>query len=105
MLFRPAASLAAENDATGSTLITWPRHTQLGWAGILRPAVSARAAPALSASATAAALAASRACHRPRRRSFEEIGYMSGLLGWAGSVTPRRCGGSRPDAFTAGVSP
>src|SRR6516225_3992203 len=72
---------AAENDETGTTLITWPRHRQFGWAGIVRPVVSPRAAPALSASATAAALAASRACHRPRRRPCGEMEYMSGLLG------------------------
>ena len=43
--------------------------------------VPARAEHAVSASATAAILAARRACRRPRRRSCEEIGYMSGLLG------------------------
>src|SRR6516165_3843422 len=80
MPFRPAASLAAENDATGATLITAPRHTQSCLAGTLGPVLSARAEHAVSASATAATPQASQPCRLARPRPGEEMKCILNLL-------------------------
>src|SRR5215469_9725209 len=118
MIFRYCASLAAENDATGATLITAPRHTQACLAGTLGPVLSARAVPAVSASARAATPQVSQPYRMTRPRPGEDMKCMLDLLvepgrgslqGARGRMVPAsarrmhcRCRGM-PEAGIAGV--